>query len=82
MTTHPVLDGRWWTPVDRAHPDRGGQGRIGLDAIRVARETSSERTIRVLAGVAGTLTPWPRLILNAGILRVVMAWREPLTIRN
>ena len=31
---------------------------VGLDAILVAKETSSERTIRVLADVAGTLTPW------------------------
>ena len=43
---------------------------VGLDAILVARETSSERTIRVLADVAGTLTPWrtrpgPRALIHA-----------------
>ena len=42
----------------------------GLDAILVANETSSERTIRVLADVAGTLTPWrtrpgPRALIHA-----------------
>jgi hypothetical protein len=31
---------------------------VGLQAIQAARETNSERTIRVLADVAGTLTPW------------------------
>jgi len=36
----------------------------------VAKETSSERTIRVLADVAGTLTPWrtrpgPRALIHA-----------------
>jgi hypothetical protein len=43
---------------------------VGLDAIQVARETSSERTIGVLADVAGTLTPWrtrpgPRALIHA-----------------
>ncbi len=43
---------------------------VGLDAILVAKETSSERTIRVLADVAGTLTPWrtrpgPRALIHA-----------------
>lgn len=43
---------------------------VGLDAIEVARETSSERTIRVLGDVAGTLTPWrtrpgPRALMHA-----------------
>jgi hypothetical protein len=43
---------------------------VGLDAIQVAKETSSERTIRVLTDVAGTLTPWrtrpgPRALIHA-----------------
>lgn len=43
---------------------------VGLDAILVAKETSSGRTIRVLADVASTLTPWrtrpgPRALINA-----------------
>lgn len=31
---------------------------VGLEAIQAARETSSERTVRLLADVAGTLAPW------------------------
>ncbi len=43
---------------------------VGLLAIQVARETSSERTVRVLADVASTLTPWrnrphPRALIHA-----------------
>ncbi len=43
---------------------------IGLQAIQVARETSSERTLRVLADAAGTLTPLgsrpgPRALIRA-----------------
>jgi hypothetical protein len=37
-------------------PDEAAQ--IGLEAIQVARETNSERTLRVLTDVVGTLTPW------------------------
>jgi transcriptional regulator with XRE-family HTH domain len=32
--------------------------RIGIEAVQVAKETSSERTMRVLADVARTLAPW------------------------
>jgi transcriptional regulator with XRE-family HTH domain len=43
---------------------------IGLQAIQVAGETSSERTLRILADVAGTLAPWrsrpgPRALICA-----------------
>ena len=31
---------------------------IGLEAVQVAQETNSERTMRVLADVVGTLAPW------------------------
>jgi hypothetical protein len=31
---------------------------VGLQAARIAQETSSERTLRVLADVVGTLEPW------------------------
>jgi hypothetical protein len=43
---------------------------VGLEAVQVAKEISSERTMRVLADVAGTLTPWrtrprPRALIQA-----------------
>jgi hypothetical protein len=31
---------------------------VALQAVQVVRETNSERTIRLLMDVAGTLTPW------------------------
>ena len=37
-------------------PDEAAQ--VGLEAVQVARETNSERTLRVLTDVVGTLTPW------------------------
>jgi hypothetical protein len=43
---------------------------VGLEAAQVAMETHSERTIRVLAEVVGTLSPWrsrpgPRALIHA-----------------
>jgi transcriptional regulator with XRE-family HTH domain len=43
---------------------------VGLEAVQVAKEIHSERTMRVLADVVGTLTPWrtrpgPRALIQA-----------------
>ncbi|TCJ40108.1 XRE family transcriptional regulator [Parafrankia sp. BMG5.11] len=38
------------------HPDDAAA--VGLDALRIARATSSERTTAILSDVARTLTPW------------------------
>ena len=43
-------------PALSGEPDEAAT--VGLQAVQVAKETNSERTIRLLMDVAGTLTPW------------------------
>ena len=56
VTTHPVLDGRWWTPVDIGQQVRAAP----TDAARVSLCLRDEEANASSAGVAdGSLTELP-----------------------